>query len=102
MRRSSTVQRHTPKSATFGVIPRGGQIMSHYDRDAEIAAFIRTKGVTRCPTACVVPTQGLPDPADQAALEQYEIARNELWRMKIGTRPQPFSPSWFSYLRAST
>ena len=49
--------------------------MSHYDRDAEIAAFIRTKGVTRCPTACVVPTQGLPDPADQAALEQYEIAR---------------------------
>jgi hypothetical protein len=45
--------------------------MSHYDRDAEIAAFIRTKGVTRCPTACVVPTQGLPDPADQAALEQY-------------------------------
>ena len=29
--------------------------MPHHDRDAEIAAFIQTKGVTRCPTACVVP-----------------------------------------------
>ena len=65
--------------------------MSQYDRDAEIAAFIRAKGVTRCPTACVVPTQGSPDPADQAALEQYKIARDELWRMKIATRQQPFS-----------
>jgi hypothetical protein len=36
--------------------------MSHYNRDAETAAFIRTKGVTRCPTACAVPTQGLPTP----------------------------------------
>ena len=44
--------------------------MPHHDRDAEIAAFIRTKGVTRCPTACVVPTQGSPDRADQAALER--------------------------------
>ncbi len=35
--------------------------MSHYDRDAEIAAFILTKGVTRCPTACVLPTQGSPE-----------------------------------------
>jgi hypothetical protein len=66
--------------------------MSHYDRDAEIAAFIRTKGVTRCPTACAVPTQGLPDHADQAALEQYEIARGQLWRMKIATRQRPFTP----------
>jgi hypothetical protein len=47
--------------------------MSHYDRDAEIASFIRTKGVTRCPTACVLATQGSPDPDDQAALEQYAL-----------------------------
>jgi len=75
--------------------------MSHYDRDAEIAAFIRTKGVTRCPTACAVPTQGLPDPADQAALEQYEIARDQMWRMKIATRLQPFSPWRSRYWVAS-
>jgi hypothetical protein len=66
--------------------------MSHYDRDAEIAAFIHTNGVTRCPTACVVPTQGSPDPADQAAIERYEIARDQLRRMKIATRQQPFTP----------
>ena len=65
--------------------------MSHYDRDAEIAAFILTKGVTRYPTACVVPTQGSPDPTDQAALERYEIARDELRRMKIATRQRSFT-----------
>src|SRR5262245_47634304 len=51
--------------------------MSHHDRDAEIAAFIRTKGVTRCPTACMVPTQGSPNCADQAALQQYANARDQ-------------------------
>jgi hypothetical protein len=71
--------------------------MSHYDRDAEIAAFIRTKGVTRCPTACVVPTQGSPDLADQAALEQYAIARDQLLRTKIATRWQVFSPLRFRH-----
>src|SRR6266446_7064185 len=81
------------KSTVFGVIPREkGQIMSHYDRDAEIAAFIRAKGVTRCPTACAVPTQGSPDLADQAALEQYAIARDQLRRTKIATRWLVFSP----------
>jgi hypothetical protein len=64
--------------------------MSHHDRDAEIAAFIRTKGVTRCPTACVVPTQGSPDPADQAAIERYEIARDRLRRMKLAARGPSF------------
>ena len=64
--------------------------MSHYDRNAEIAAFILIKGVTRCPTACVVPTQGSPDLADQAALEQYASAREELLRTKSATRWQTF------------
>ena len=60
--------------------------MSHYDRDAEIAAFIHTKEVIRCPTACVAPTQGSPDLRDQAALEQHAIARDQLRRMKFATR----------------
>ena len=64
--------------------------MSHHDRDAEIAAFIRTKGVTRCPTACVVPTQGSPSLADQAALAEYAVARGQLLRTKIATRWQVF------------
>jgi len=64
--------------------------MSHHDRDAEIAAFIQTKGVTRCPTACVVPTQGSPNLADQLALQQYANARDQLLRAKIATRWQVF------------
>jgi hypothetical protein len=63
--------------------------MPHHDRDAEIVAFIRTKGVTRRPTACVVRTQGSPERADQPALEQYAVAR-ELLRTKSATRWQVF------------
>lgn len=62
--------------------------MSHQDRDAEIAAFLRTKGVTRCPTACVVPTQGSPNLADQLALQQYATARDQALRTKTATRWQ--------------
>jgi hypothetical protein len=64
--------------------------MSHHDRDAEMAAFILTKGVTRCPTACVVHTQGSPDRADQAALAEHAVARDQLLRTKIATRWQVF------------
>ena len=31
--------------------------MSQYDHEAAVAIFIHTKGVTRCPTACVLPTK---------------------------------------------
>jgi hypothetical protein len=36
------------------------------DRDA-VAEFIRAKGITRCPTVCVLPTQGLVPAADRVA-----------------------------------
>jgi hypothetical protein len=48
------------------------------DCQAAIAEFIRTNGVTRCPTACVLPTQGLVDPTDRAALKKYAVARERL------------------------
>jgi hypothetical protein len=55
--------------------------MSPRDYEAEIAAFIRAKGITRCPTACAAPTQGASSAADQAVLrqrtEQREAAREE-------------------------
>ena len=31
------------------------------DLQAAIAEFIRTRGVTRCPTACLLPTQAFAD-----------------------------------------
>jgi hypothetical protein len=47
------------------------------ERKAKIEAFIRTKGVTRCPTACVAETQAEPTPGDQAALRDYAARREE-------------------------
>ena len=48
--------------------------MSDEDCDA-VAEFIRSRGITRCPTACVLRTQGLITAADRIALEQYAVAR---------------------------
>lgn len=42
--------------------------MSSRDYEAEIAAFIRARGISRCPTACVAPTQTSGDEDDRAAL----------------------------------
>ncbi|HEV2187540.1 MAG TPA: hypothetical protein VGR70_10045 [Stellaceae bacterium] len=44
--------------------------MSQNDYEAEIAAFIRTRGITRCPTACAAPTHASGGAADRAALRQ--------------------------------
>ena len=49
--------------------------MRHDEYQAAVAAFIRNKGITRCPTACVVPTQATIGAADRAALEKYAAER---------------------------
>ena len=55
--------------------------MSDDDSEA-VAEFIRTKGITRCPTAFVLPTQALLGAADRAALEEYAAARDRLHRAR--------------------
>ena len=56
------------------------------DDDGEaVAEFIRTKGVTRCPTACVLPTQALLAAADRAALEEHAVARDRRHRARAAT-----------------
>jgi hypothetical protein len=55
------------------------------DRDP-VAEFIRSKGITRCPTACVLPTQGLIAPADRIALEQHALLRNRVRRERAAAR----------------
>jgi hypothetical protein len=47
--------------------------MSQSEYDAAIAAFIRSKGITRCPTACVVRTQGTVSKSDQEALQKRAV-----------------------------
>jgi len=65
--------------------------MSDEDCDA-IAEFIRLKGITRCPTACVLPTQGLIAAADRIALEQHAITRDRLHRERAADRWGRFLP----------
>jgi hypothetical protein len=50
-------------------------MISGHNHDSVIDEYIRTKGVTRCPTACAVPTQGSVGKADRAALEEYAVTR---------------------------
>ena len=45
------------------------------DDSVAVAEFIRTKGITRCPTAFVLPTQALLGAADRAALEEHAATR---------------------------
>jgi hypothetical protein len=63
--------------------------MSSQNYEAEIAAFIRTKGVTRCPTACVAPTHASGGASDRAALrrrtEQLEATRQDKARQSWKT-----------------
>ena len=44
--------------------------MSQSEYEAAIAEFIRTKGITRCPTVCAVRTQGSVSAADREALQR--------------------------------
>jgi hypothetical protein len=57
--------------------------MTHSDERAAIAEFIRSKGATRCPTACLVPTQGSVTASDKLALWQHQQHREELRQEKL-------------------
>ena len=67
-----------------------GWIMPENDCEA-VVEFIRTKGITRCPTACVLPTQGSVAAADRVALEEHAVARDRLRRAQAAARWRPFS-----------
>jgi len=49
--------------------------MSDTEYARAVAEFMKKKGVTRCPTACVVPTRASVTDADRAALRNYDAAR---------------------------
>jgi hypothetical protein len=70
---------------------RGGKDWSvPSDCDAVIAEFIRTKGITRCPTACVLPTQGSIGAADRVELEKHAIAQERVRQTKAAVRTRLF------------
>jgi len=49
--------------------------MSQNEYDAMVAEFMRTKGVTRCPTACAVATHADVGEGDRARLRDYSDAK---------------------------
>ena len=64
--------------------------MGQDDYEAAVAAFIRNKGVTRCPTACALPTQGTIAPHDRAELEVYAAARTRSRRQRQAALERSF------------
>ena len=49
--------------------------MTQQEHDAAVEAFIRARGVTRCPTACAVPTQAAVAETDRQALRRLDNER---------------------------
>jgi hypothetical protein len=64
--------------------------MGENEYEATVEAFIRAKGVTRCPTACALPTQAIITAHDRAALEDYAIARTRSRRRRQAARERSF------------
>jgi hypothetical protein len=44
--------------------------MSQTEYESAVTEFIRSKGVTRCPTVCLAPTQGTVATCDRLALRR--------------------------------
>jgi hypothetical protein len=62
--------------------------MSRAEDEAAVIAFMRTKGVTRCPTVCAVPTQATVAEADRAAYRDYVAAQEAARAEKLKTLQQ--------------
>ena len=65
--------------------------MHETEREAVVAEFIRSNGITRCPTACVSSTQASVGAADRAALEEYALVRDRLLHAKNSLRARSLS-----------
>ena len=67
--------------------------MSDADYQAAVAAFLSTRGVTRCPTVCAVPTQATVADADRAAYRDYVIAKETARLEKLKSAQMAHFPS---------
>jgi hypothetical protein len=67
---------------------KSSALMREPDSQAAVAEFIRTRGATRCPTACVLPTQASITSADRTALAQHAERRAERRRARRAARLQ--------------
>jgi hypothetical protein len=79
-------------SGRTGIMSKAGSGRQppHNGRDGAIDDFIRRNGVTRCPTACVVPTQGEVAASDRAALAEYATGKERSRQARAVRRTNPF------------
>jgi hypothetical protein len=63
--------------------------MTEAEYAAQIEEFMRRRGVTRCPTACVVPTHADVAESDRAKLRDYNDARETARLEKLRAYQQP-------------
>ena len=57
--------------------------MSDAEYASAVAEFLRKKSITRCPTACVVPTRASVTEADRTALRDHDSAREAAREAKL-------------------
>ena len=57
--------------------------MSNTEYASAVAEFLRKKSITRCPTACVVPTRASVTEADRNALRNHDAAREAAREAKL-------------------
>lgn len=57
--------------------------MSETEYAKAVAEFMSRKGITRCPTVCVVPTHASVTEADREALRDYDAARETARQAKL-------------------
>jgi hypothetical protein len=62
--------------------------MSQTDYEKAVAEFLNKKSVTRCPTACVLPTRASVAEADRVALRDYDAAREAARQEKLNRYQQ--------------
>lgn len=58
-------------------------MISETEYASAIAEFLSKKSITRCPTACIIPTHASVGEADRIALRDYDAAREAARQAKL-------------------
>ncbi|HVC57632.1 MAG TPA: hypothetical protein VND95_16900 [Stellaceae bacterium] len=66
--------------------------MSENEYATAVAEFLSKRNVTRCPTACVLPTRANVTEADRLALRDYDATREAARAAKLRHHQQVQSP----------
>lgn len=67
-------------------------MMSENEYARAVAEFLSRRNVTRCPTACVIPTHASVTEADRLALRDHDAAREAARLAKMRNFQQIIAP----------